>query len=56
MADDQIRRIEVTAEHDEDETTTPGEQTTTVEFYDFDADIEIEPLTVDPSARVVGEG
>jgi hypothetical protein len=56
VADDLIRRIEVVQDLPADITNVPGEHATTIDFYDFNADIEIEPLAVDPSAPVVGEG
>lgn len=56
VADDLIRRVEVASVYSAETTNVPGEHTTRIDLYDFDADIEIEPLAVDPSAPVVGEG
>lgn len=46
MADDLIRRIEVTVDHS-DSPTERQVATTTVDYFDFHADIEITPLTSD---------
>lgn len=55
VADDLIRRVQVVSFSTSETTNTPGERTVTMAFHDFNADIEIEPLAVDPSAPVVGE-
>lgn len=46
VADDLIRRIEVTVDHS-DSPTERQVATTTVDYFDFHADIEITPLTSD---------
>jgi hypothetical protein len=54
VADGLIRRVELVAFATGESTNLPGERTATIDFHDFNADIEIEPLAVDPSAPVVG--
>jgi hypothetical protein len=55
VAEGLIRRVEVVSFATAQTTNVPGERTAAIEFHDLNADIEIEPLNVDPSAPVVGE-